>query len=147
MSIVYFVEDEIDLSNLVIRYLVKEGYEVKHFATGEDAVRHITDKVDLWILDIMLPGSINGYDLIKMIRANDAHKPIICASARDQDIDRVLGLEVGGDDYISKPYSLRELMLRVKNILARTYRGEKSEVVKQGPYKIDLDSRRVTEGD
>ena len=147
MSIVYFVEDEIDLSNLVIRYLVKEGYEVKHFATGEDAVRHITDKVDLWILDIMLPGSINGYDLIKMIRANDAHKQIIFASARDQDIDRVLGLELGGDDYISKPYSLRELMLRVKNILARTYRGEKSEVVKQGPYKIDLDSRRVTEGD
>ena len=147
MSIVYFVEDEIDLSNLVIRYLVKEGYEVKHFATGEDAVRHITDKVDLWILDIMLPGSINGYDLIKMIRANDAHKPIIFASARDQDIDRVLGLELGGDDYISKPYSLRELMLRVKNILARTYRREKSEVVKQGPYKIDLDSRRVTEGD
>ena len=90
---------------------------------------------------------INGYDLIKMIRAQDPHKPIIFASARDQDIDRVLGLELGGDDYISKPYSLRELMLRVKNILARTYRGEKSEVVKQGPYEIDLDSRRVTEGD
>lgn len=147
MPVVYFVEDEIDLSNLVIRYLVKEGYEVKHFSNGEDAVRHIADKADLWILDIMLPGSINGYDLIKMIRANDPHKPIIFASARDQDIDRVLGLELGGDDYISKPYSLRELMLRVKNILARTYRGEKSEVIKQGPYEIDLDSRRVTEGD
>ena len=147
MPVVYFVEDEIDLSNLVIRYLEKEGYEVKHFSNGEDALKHIKDKVDLWILDIMLPGSINGYDLIKMIRANDPHKPIIFASARDQDIDRVLGLELGGDDYISKPYSLRELMLRVKNILARTYRGEKSEIVKQGPYEIDLESRRVTEND
>ena len=147
MPTVYFVEDEMDLSNLVIRYLVKEGYEVKHFNNGEDAIGHLNDKVDLWILDIMLPGSINGYDLIKMIRAQDPHKPIIFASARDQDIDRVLGLELGGDDYISKPYSLRELMLRVKNILARTYREDKAETIKQGQYVIDVESRRVVEGD
>ena len=143
MSIVYFVEDEIDLSNLVIRYLVKEGYEVKHFATGEDAVRHITDKVDLWILDIMLPGSVSGYDLIKEIR-NKSNTPVIFTSARDQDIDRVLGLELGGDDYLSKPYSLRELMLRVKNILLRATPAPKNDLIKFGPYAVNPIERSVS---
>ena len=81
-------------------------------------MEHVKDSVDLWILDIMLPGSVSGYDLIKEIKLHD-NIPVIFTSARDQDIDRVLGLELGGDDYLSKPYSLRELMLRVKNILLR----------------------------
>lgn len=144
MPTIYFVEDEIDLSNLVIKYLLKDGYEVKHFSTGEEAIDHTSDPADLWILDIMLPGQINGFDLIKEIRLQNPTMPIIFASARDQDIDRVLGLELGGDDYISKPYSLRELMLRVKNILARTYIKAKVTILKHGPYDINIETRTVT---
>lgn len=144
MPTIYFVEDEIDLSNLVIKYLLKDGYEVKHFSTGEEAINHTGDPADLWILDIMLPGQINGFDLIKEIRLQNPTMPIIFASARDQDIDRVLGLELGGDDYISKPYSLRELMLRVKNILARTYIKTKVTILKHGPYDINIETRTVT---
>ena len=144
MPRVYLVEDEYDLANLVIKYLQKDGYDVEKFSTGEEALNHINDKVDLWILDIMLPGNVNGYDLIRAIKENNQFTPVIFTSARDQDIDRVLGLELGGDDYVSKPYSLRELMLRVKNILARTMaRPEKPAVIRTGPYEINIIERSV----
>ena len=144
MTRVYLVEDEYDLANLVVKYLLKDGYEVERFSSGEEALNHINDKVDLWILDIMLPGNVNGYDLIKAIKENNPLMPVIFTSARDQDIDRVLGLELGGDDYVSKPYSLRELMLRVKNILARTMvRVEKPAVIRTGPYEINVVDRSV----
>ena len=142
MAKIYLVEDEIDLSNLVVKYLVKEGNEVVHFENGEAALEHIKDDVDLWILDIMLPGSISGYDLIKEIK-NHNNTPVIFTSARDQDIDRVLGLELGGDDYLSKPYSLRELMLRVKNILLRVVPKVVNTVEKIGPYEVNLGERSV----
>lgn len=148
MPKVYLVEDEFDLSNLIIKYLLKEGYDVRNFSTGEDAMHHIAEDVDLWILDIMLPGNISGYDLIKEIKNHNEATPVIFTSARDKDIDRVLGLELGGDDYLSKPYSLRELMLRVKNILSRTMvKKEKKEVIKTGPYEISPKERAVKLGD
>ena len=148
MPKIYLVEDEYDLANLVVKYLLKEGYDVERFSTGEEALNHITDNVDLWILDIMLPGGVNGYDLIRGIKENNSLTPVIFTSARDQDIDRVLGLELGGDDYVSKPYSLRELMLRVKNILSRTMvKKEKKEVIKTGPYEICPKERAVKLGD
>lgn len=148
MPKVNLVEDEFDLSNLIIKYLLKEGYDVRNFSTGEDAMHHIAEDVDLWILDIMLPGNISGYDLIKEIKNHNEATPVIFTSARDKDIDRVLGLELGGDDYLSKPYSLRELMLRVKNILSRTMvKKEKKEVIKTGPYEISPKERAVKLGD
>ena len=144
MARVYLVEDEFDLGNLVVKYLLKEGYDVEKFSTGEEAMNHLDDKVDLWILDIMLPGVVNGYDLIKAIRERNPMTPVIFTSARDQDIDRVLGLELGGDDYLSKPYSLRELMLRVKNIIARTQlKRERVLIVRTGPYEINVIDRSV----
>ena len=144
MSKIYLVEDEYDLANLVVKYLLKEGYDVERFCTGEEALTHVHDKVDLWILDIMLPGNVNGYDLIKEVREYNPLTPVIFTSARDQDIDRVLGLELGGDDYVSKPYSLRELMLRVKNILARTMvKKEIIAIIKTGPYEINPVNRSV----
>ena len=144
MAKVYLVEDEYDLANLVVKYLLKEGYDVERFCTGEEALMHIHDKVDLWILDIMLPGNVNGYDLIKEVREHNPLTPVIFTSARDQDIDRVLGLELGGDDYVSKPYSIRELMLRVKNILARTMvKQERITIMKTGPYEINPVNRSV----
>ncbi len=139
------VEDEKDLAALICKYLVKEGYNVKHFITGEDAMKNISSDCDLWILDIMLPGQISGYDLIKEIRSQKGNVPIVFTSARDQDIDKIMGLELGGDDYLPKPYSAKELMLRIKNILARAYKNTSSSIIDYAPYKIDLDKRIVLE--
>lgn len=143
------VEDEKNLSSLVEKYLKAENYEVIAYYNGEEAMDNISSDIDLWILDIMLPGIISGYDLIKAIRSMDESKPIIFTSARDQDIDKIMGLELGSDDYIAKPYSIRELMLRIKNLLNRTY-GNKS-ANKEGHteefngYIINYDKRIVTE--
>lgn len=145
MALVYLVEDEVDLADLVEKYLVNSGYRVEKFFNGEDALKAINDNADLWILDIMLPGTVNGYDLIRKIRDVRPNVPVIFTSARDQDIDRVLGLELGSDDYISKPYSPRELMLRVKNALAHSKPLE-NKINKVGPYVIDLESRKVSLG-
>ena len=142
------VEDEKNLSLLVEKYLKNEGYDVVIYNTGEDAMENITDDIHLWILDIMLPGIVTGYDLIKEIRAKNSSKPIIFTSARDQDIDRVMGLELGSDDYVSKPYSIRELMLRVKNLLTRSYNNvatTNQNLLEFNGYVIDFDKRIVTE--
>lgn len=134
---------------MVVKYLHSEGYEVLSFQNGEDAKQAISDDIDLWILDIMLPGLVSGYDLIKEIRKENPSKPIIFTSARDQDIDRIMGLELGSDDYVAKPYSIRELMLRVKNLLNRSYTmtgADKNKNVEEfNGYVIDFDKRIVTE--
>ena len=143
-----YVEDELDLSLLVIRYLENEGYQVKHFKTGEEAYENFGGNFDVWILDIMLPGGINGYDLIKKIRENNFNMPVIFTSARDQDIDKVMGLELGSDDYIAKPFSIRELVLRVKNILNRVYKSNlSSKLIEYNTYVIDVDRRTVKENE
>jgi two-component system response regulator CssR len=142
------VEDEKNLSSLVKKYLINEGYEVEVFNNGEDASANIKDNFSLWILDIMLPGVISGYDLIKSIGQENPTMPIIFTSARDQDIDKVMGLELGSDDYVAKPYSVRELMLRVKNLLNRSYgmvSPKKSNTEEFNGYEIDYDKRIVME--
>lgn len=144
---VALVEDEKNLSSLVEKYLKSEGYEVVCFYNGEDAKANISDDISLWILDIMLPGIVTGYDLIKEIRSLNPLKPIIFTSARDQDIDKIMGLELGSDDYVAKPYSIRELMLRVKNLLNRSYQNNTSisNTEAFNCYVIDYDKRIVTE--
>lgn len=137
------VEDEIDLANLVTAYLKKAGYEVITFSKGQDAIRYIGEKVDLWILDIMLGDDINGYDIIKAIREKDEKVPVIFTSARDQDLDKILGLEMGSDDYIVKPYSTKELVLRVNNMIKRVYHQGQSNIIRYLDYKIDVDKRLV----
>ena len=142
------VEDEKNLSLLVTKYLVNEGYEVISFTTGEDAINHINEGYHLWILDIMLPGVTTGYDLLKKIREKNPKMPVIFTSARDQDIDKIMGLELGSDDYLAKPYSIRELVLRVKNLLERVYNNTnniKSNILNFSGYTIDFDKRIVTE--
>lgn len=142
------VEDEANLSSLVSKYMLSEGYECVSFRTGEEAIKFINDKsISLWVLDIMLPGVISGYDILKQIRSVNTKIPVIFTSARDQDIDRVMGLELGSDDYLSKPYSIRELMLRIKNMLARAYGKEDhvSNVEEINGYAVDFDKRIVTE--
>lgn len=136
------VEDEKDLSELIKTYLEKENYHVTIFAKGFDAVNYIGNKVDLWILDIMLADDVNGYDIIKKIREKDAKVPVIFTSARDQDIDKIIGLELGSDDYITKPFSTKELVLRIKNIFKRVYEGSNDRII-YDDYHIDLDKRLV----
>lgn len=145
MYTVCFVEDEVDLSNLIKTYLEKAGYNVVCFTKGSEAINYIGNKVDLWILDIMLADEISGYDVIKEIKSKDEHTPIIFTSARDQDLDKILGLELGSDDYITKPYSSKELVLRVNNLIKRVYKDDNNKIITYETYKIDLDKRKVSE--
>lgn len=139
------VEDEKNLNDLIKSYLEREGYEVINFYNGQSAFDYISkEKVHLWILDIMLGDSISGYDLIKKIRENDLNVPVIFTSARDQDLDKIIGLELGSDDYITKPYSSKELVLRVNNIIKRVYKKIDNKVQYES-YDIDLNKRIVYE--
>ncbi|NLM05466.1 MAG: response regulator transcription factor [Tissierellia bacterium] len=111
---IFLVEDDENLNILLKTYLEKESYEVVSFLRGDDALTAIGENPDLWILDIMLPG-LDGYSLLRKIK-EIKDTPVIFISARDADIDRVVGLEIGADDYISKPFLPRELVLRVKKL-------------------------------
>ena len=138
------VEDETDLVAVVKMYLEKAGYDVVTFTKGSEAINYIGNKVDVWILDIMLGDDVNGYDVIKAIREKYPLVPVIFTSARDQDLDRILGLELGSDDYITKPYSSKELVLRVNNIIKRVYQSTESKIINYLDYSIDLDKRIVS---
>ena len=147
MHTICLVEDELDLSKLIKMYLEKANYNVVTFDKGEDAINYIGNKVDIWILDIMLKDDVNGYDIIKEIRKQDELVPVIFTSARDQDLDKILGLELGSDDYITKPYSPKELVLRVNNIIKRVYGSNEQNIIKYDNYVINLDKRKVTQED
>lgn len=139
------VEDEESLNKLIKNYLEKEDFEVVSFTKGEDALTFIDSKennVQLWILDIMLSDDITGYDIIKKIKGLDEEIPVIFSSARDESIDKIMGLELGSDDYIAKPYSPKELVLRVKNILKRVYSKEFHKI-KYNDYEINTEERTV----
>jgi two-component system response regulator CssR len=144
-KVISIVEDEKDLNELVKRYLEKEGYEVRSYLTFDEASPHTSDDdVHLWILDIML-GDKSGFDLIEEIRTHDHEVPVIFMSARDKEFDRVIGLEKGSDDYITKPFSPKELVLRVNNLIRRIYKDDDAKIVVNG-YEIDENKRIVTEG-
>jgi len=125
---IYLVEDEKSLNILLEKYLQKEGYEVTTFADGNSAMERIKDMPDLWILDIMLP-DIDGYEIIRAIKENNKNTPVIFMSARNEELDRVVGLELGSDDYLSKPFLPRELVIRTNKLLERLYGKVKEEVV------------------
>lgn len=138
---IYYVEDERDLSDIIRKYLTKEGFNVSVFYDGESAIKHAADKVDLWILDIMLTGNIDGFDLIQEIKNKNPEASVIFTSARDQALDKIKGLELGSDDYLTKPYSPRELILRVHAILRR--QKQRPTKINYGEYEISIDSREI----
>ena len=143
-KVIGIVEDEKDLNELVKRYLEKEGYDVKAYLTYDEASEHTNDDdIALWVLDIML-GNKSGFDLIEEIKMHSPDVPVIFMSARDKDFDRIIGLEKGSDDYITKPFSPKELVLRVNNIIRRTYREDDKNQTIDG-YEIDETQRKVTE--
>ncbi|MGB3368576.1 MAG: response regulator transcription factor, partial [Acidaminobacteraceae bacterium] len=115
---IFVVDDEKHIRELIDKYLKKEGYESSVYSDGNDILMQLQIKnPDLIVLDINMPG-INGLDLCKEIRKT-SEIPIVFVSARDEEFDRILGLELGGDDYLSKPFSPRELLVRIKNIFKR----------------------------
>lgn len=140
--VINIVEDEKDINNLVAQYLRKEGYEVHSYYTYEEASAHVVDDdVHLWILDIMLDDK-SGFDLIEEIRLQGPETPVIFMSARDKEFDRIIGLEKGCDDYITKPFSPKELVLRVNNIIKRAYRDDNNRISIDG-YEFDEEQRKI----
>jgi len=141
---IHLVEDEVNLNQVLTSYLEKEGWQVSSFLDGESALASIQERPHLWILDIMLPG-VDGFQLIKEIKAEAAHIPVIFISARDADIDRIVGLEMGSDDYMTKPFLPRELVLRAHKLLARVYNSEEEgkAITFLSPYTIEEQARQA----
>lgn len=148
MRTIYLVEDEEHLNHLLKKYLEKEGYKVVTFFDGESALQRIVDLPDLWILDIMLP-DMDGYQLIKAIKEFKPQTPVIFMSARNQELDRVVGLELGSDDYLSKPFLPRELVIRTNKLLQRLDAGKEDPTAEcrlEG-YVVDQRQRTVYDRD
>ena len=144
-KVICVVEDEKAINDLVNQYLKKEGYEVRSYYTYEEASAHVGDDyVHLWILDIMLDDK-SGFDLIEEIRLQGKDIPVIFMSARDKEFDRIIGLEKGSDDYITKPFSPKELVLRVNNVMKRVYRNDNNRIMVDG-YELDEEQRKVFDG-
>lgn len=130
------VEDDINIQNIVSAFLKKEGYTVTAFDNAEDGIAlWNSNPPDMWVLDIMLPG-MDGYEFCKLIR-NESDVPIVIISAKDEEIDKILGLELGGDDYLTKPFSPRELVARIKRIFKRTNVIQNEEKDDDSRLKID----------
>lgn len=130
---IYLVEDEDNLNELLTKYLENEGWNITSFTKGEDARKQMQPSPHLWILDIMLPDT-DGYTLIKEIKEKDPDVPVIFISARDADIDRVLGLELGSNDYIAKPFLPRELIIRVQKLLELVYKEQPAAKKPASPF-------------
>ncbi len=144
MKNIWVVDDEENIRRLIRRYLEKEGYAVRTFASAEDLSSALNSSApDMLILDIMLPGT-DGLTLCRSIRENH-DLPIIFVSARSEEFDRVLGLELGGDDYLAKPFSPRELVMRANNIFRRLKPTEaQSEKLTRKNLTIYPEKRAVT---
>lgn len=144
MYMLYLLEDDDNLNQLTTIYLQREGYSVKSFKEGQLMLDEINDSVDLFIIDIMLP-DMDGYHVLKKIKEKYPNKPIIYTSARDGEIDRLYGYELGCDDYITKPFSPKELIIRVKKVLNYVYMRElnRDDQIKYKDYIIKFETRNV----
>ncbi len=137
------VEDDTAIVFGLRKNLIFEGYEVIVATDGEEGlVRALEERPDLIILDIMLP-KMNGFELCETLRKRDIDIPVIFLTAKSQESDKILGLDLGGDDYMTKPFSLRELLARVKTILRRTKGGE-PDSISFGDVEVNFTERTVT---
>lgn len=124
---VLVVEDEADLARVIKRHVEDIGYQVRIEPTGEDALEAAAATAfDLVLLDVMLPG-IDGLEVCRRLRARQQYMPVLMLTARSSEIDKVLGLETGADDYLTKPFSMEELLLRINAVLRRTRNEEPEE--------------------
>ena len=147
MADILIIEDEESILMALEDDLTFEGYKVTTAADGEAGFSVASEKrFDLLILDIMLPG-MNGFDVCRKLRENGVTTPIIMLTARGQEVDRVLGLELGADDYVTKPFSPRELQARIKAILRRVSQTRQTEdVVCFGNVEVDFRKYEVRKG-
>ncbi len=143
---IYIVEDEPDIRETLKYNFSNEGFKVSTAPDGEEALSNIKKILpDVLILDLMLPG-VSGLDVCKSIRADDDIKDIsiIMLTAKGEEIDRVIGFELGADDYVTKPFSVRELILRVKVLLKKQRESlVENKLVTFGPIRIDLDAHEL----
>ncbi len=145
------VEDEPDVAELVAFHLQRRGHHPEVVHDAASAWRRLQDShVDLVVLDLMLPGDVDGVELCRRIRRapHTASLPVVMVTARGEEVDRVVGFEVGADDYVPKPFSPRELVLRIEAVLRRSHMGAhgtrpENDVLRFGPLCIDLPGHRV----
>ena len=143
---VLVIEDELKIARLVREYLTEAGFDVAVAHSGEEGLAAVRgERPDLMILDLGLPG-MDGYDVTRSVRSQTA-MPIIMLTARSDETDRVIGLELGADDYVVKPFSPRELVARVKAVLRRTRGDLPAEVIRAADLVIDLTTRTVRRRD
>jgi len=140
------LEDDPDIHDVVVHNLKKAGFRVWAARTGSEALSVLADeKIDLAILDVMLP-DLPGTEVCRRMRDSERHRavPVVFLTARTEEHDRIYGFSVGGDDYVPKPFSPRELVARVQAILRRTTGSISGEAVRVGDLSIDLDRRHVS---
>lgn len=147
MKKLLIVDDEVDIASSIQYVLNQEGFSTLLAHDGTEAIRLIeAEKPDLIILDLMMPG-LDGYEVCRRVRSSDRKTPILMLTARTSEIDTVVGLELGANDYITKPVRLRELVARVKAHLRETPGSQPpTHDIRIGDLSIDLDSRTVTVG-
>ncbi|NEW04792.1 response regulator transcription factor [Paenibacillus sp. SYP-B3998] len=142
---IVIVDDEAEIVSLIQQSLALEGYEVYTASNGQEALKHLERQPDLIILDVMMP-MLNGFELCQMIR-DEVSCPILFVSARQTETDRIQGLSIGGDDYITKPFSLRELKARIAAHLRRNQRAaaviDQRVTLRYGYLQLDLKGRKV----
>lgn len=141
-------EDDRDIASLIAHYIQKAGWQAHVATSGDDALAHARKQpVDVAILDVMLPG-ISGLEVCRLLRSDRATAalPIIMVTARAEETDRIMGLEIGADDYISKPFSPNELMARIRALTRRTRRNEPEETrLTLATLNVDLSTHTVSD--
>jgi DNA-binding response OmpR family regulator len=147
-GLVLVVEDDRAITDLVALYLRRDGFGVHCESDGDSGLaavrRHRPVAV---VLDVGLPGRIDGIEVCRALRAERDETPILFVTARDDEVDRILGLELGADDYVTKPFSPRELVVRIRTVLRRTGGAPVGDVLELGDVRLDADRRRVRAGD
>ena len=145
-SRILVVEDDPDIAELVEHHLSRAGFSTNVVGTGTDALEQIRQLPDLVVLDLMLPG-LSGFEICRMMRSDPktAAVPIIMLTARAEEEDRVKGLELGADDYVTKPFSPRELVARLRAVLRRTQPYGPDKILRFGSLVIDLDRHEISE--
>jgi len=144
VATILVVDDEISIQELVKLYLEKEGFRVEPAGSGKEALQLLDAvKPSLVVLDIMLP-DMSGFDVCRELRQR-ADVPVLMLTARKDDIDKILGLEMGADDYLTKPFNPRELVARIRAVLRRTGSGQRpGKLIEAGNLRIDRARREVT---
>ena len=148
---ILIVEDEYAVARGIQYALQQEGYDVTVARNGEEGLEFATQRApDLVVLDVRLPG-MDGFEILRRLRSSGSKAPVLMLTARDDEVDKVVGLEMGADDYMTKPYGLRELMSRIRALLRRAF-GDLSDavggrIIRHRDLVIDLERRRVQRGE